>query len=289
MCTTCGCGEGNLYIEGDEHNPHSAFRGAPFAPAARSGLTITGMKTAFSPTQTDSGDLHYGHGEAGTHAPGMSQRRMLEVEIDVLDKNNQLAARNRARFAARQLLVLNLVSSPGSGKTTLLTETLLRLKGKTACAVIEGDQQTVNDAARIRATGTPAIQVNTGKGCHLDAQMIADAAPRLPLDDGGILFIENVGNLVCPASFDLGERHKVAVLSVTEGEDKPLKYPHMFAAASLMLLNKIDLLPYLNFDVERCLEAARAVNPQIEVILISATSGEGMDSWLAWLEAQQCA
>lgn len=289
MCTTCGCGEGNLYIEGDEHNPHSAFRGAPFAPAARPGLTITGMKTAFRPTRTDSGDLHYGHGEAGTHAPGMSQRRMLEVEIDVLDKNNQLAARNRARFAARELLVLNLVSSPGSGKTTLLTETLLRLKGKTACAVIEGDQQTVNDAARIRATGTPAIQVNTGKGCHLDAQMIADAAPRLPLDDGGILFIENVGNLVCPASFDLGERHKVAVLSVTEGEDKPLKYPHMFAAASLMLLNKIDLLPYLNFDVERCLEAARAVNPQIEVILISATSGEGMDSWLAWLEAQQCA
>lgn len=289
MCTTCGCGEGNLYIEGDEHNPHSAFRGAPFAPAARSGLTITGMKTAFSPTQTDSGDLHYGHGEAGTHAPGMSQRRMLEVEIDVLDKNNQLAARNRARFAARELLVLNLVSSPGSGKTTLLTETLLRLKGKKACAVIEGDQQTVNDAARIRATGTPAIQVNTGKGCHLDAQMIADAAPRLPLGDGGILFIENVGNLVCPASFDLGERHKVAVLSVTEGEDKPLKYPHMFAAASLMLLNKIDLLPYLNFDVESCIAAARAVNPHIEVILISATSGEGMDSWLSWLEAQQCA
>jgi len=289
MCTTCGCGEGNLYIEGDEHNPHSAFRGAPFAPAARSGLTITGMKTAFSPTQTDSGDLHYGHGEAGTHAPGMSQRRMLEVEIDVLDKNNQLAARNRARFAARELLVLNLVSSPGSGKTTLLTETLLRLKGKKACAVIEGDQQTVNDAARIRATGTPAIQVNTGKGCHLDAQMIADAAPRLPLDDGGILFIENVGNLVCPASFDLGERHKVAVLSVTEGEDKPLKYPHMFAAASLMLLNKIDLLPYLNFDVESCIAAARAVNPHIEVILISATSGEGMDRWLGWLEAQQCA
>lgn len=289
MCTTCGCGEGNLYIEGDEHNPHSAFRGAPFAPAARSGLTITGMKTAFSPTQTDSGDLHYGHGEAGTHAPGMSQRRMLEVEIDVLDKNNQLAARNRARFAARELLVLNLVSSPGSGKTTLLTETLLRLKGKKACAVIEGDQQTVNDAARIRATGTPAIQVNTGKGCHLDAQMIADAAPRLPLDDGGILFIENVGNLVCPASFDLGERHKVAVLSVTEGEDKPLKYPHMFAAASLMLLNKIDLLPYLNFDVESCIAAARAINPHIEVILISATSGEGMDSWLGWLEAQQCA
>ncbi|ANI81595.1 MULTISPECIES: hydrogenase nickel incorporation protein HypB [Kosakonia] len=290
MCTTCGCQDGNLYIEGDEHNPHSAFRSAPFAPAARPALTITRVNTReFTPTQSGNGDLHYGHGEAGTHAPGMSQRRMLEVEIDVLDKNNQIAARNRARFAARQQLVLNLVSSPGSGKTTLLTETLQRLNARVPCAVIEGDQQTVNDAARIRATGTPAIQVNTGKGCHLDAQMIADAAPRLPLDDRGILFIENVGNLVCPAGFDLGERHKVAVLSVTEGEDKPLKYPHMFAAASLMLLNKVDLLPYLNFDVERCIAYAREVNPQIEILLVSATKGDGMDAWLDWLETQRCA
>ena len=290
MCSTCGCGEGNLYIEGDEHRPHSPFRSAPFAPAQRSGQAITGVKTSsFTPARTPEGDLHYGHGVAGTHAPGMSQRRMLEIEVDVLAKNNHLAARNRARFAAKQQLVLNLVSSPGAGKTTLLSETLLRLKGNVPCAVIEGDQQTVNDAARIRATGTPAIQVNTGKGCHLDAQMIADAAPRLPLANGGILFIENVGNLVCPASFDLGERHKVAVLSVTEGEDKPLKYPHMFAAASLMLLNKIDLLPYLHFDVEKCLASARAVNPDIEIIQLSATSGEGMDQWLAWLEAQPCA
>lgn len=290
MCTTCGCAEGNLYIEGDERNPHSLFRSAPFAPAGRPALSITGVRTqAFQPQAADNGDLHYGHGEAGTHAPGMSQRRMLEVEIDVLDKNNQIAARNRARFAAREQLVLNLVSSPGSGKTTLLTETLMRLKDRVSCAVIEGDQQTVNDAARIRATGTPAIQVNTGKGCHLDAQMIADAAPRLPLESNGILFIENVGNLVCPASFDLGERHKVAVLSVTEGEDKPLKYPHMFAAASVMLLNKVDLLPYLNFDVEKCLACAREVNPNIEIILLSATSGEGMESWLNWLEAQRCA
>ena len=214
---------------------------------------------------------------------------MLEVEIDVLDKNNRLAERNRARFAARQHLVLNLVSSPGSGKTTLLTETLMKLKDSVPCAVIEGDQQTVNDAARIRATGTPAIQVNTGKGCHLDAQMIADAAPRLPLEDNGILFIENVGNLVCPASFDLGERHKVAVLSVTEGEDKPLKYPHMFAASRLMILNKIDLLPYVTFDVEVCIANARQVNPDIEVIQLSATTGEGMARWLAWLEQQRCA
>lgn len=294
MCTTCGCGEGNRYIEGDEHNPHSPFRSAPFAASASVAhkLSITGLApetTHFAPDELTGGDLHYGHGEAGSHAPGQSQRRMLEVEIDVLDKNNQLARQNRTWFAKQQQLVLNLVSSPGSGKTTLLTETLKRLQGRVPCAVIEGDQQTVNDAARIRETGTPAIQVNTGKGCHLDAQMIHDAMHRLPLDNHGILFIENVGNLVCPASFDLGERHKVAVLSVTEGEDKPLKYPHMFAAASLMILNKVDLLPYLDFDVEKCLTYAREVNPGIEIISLSATKGDGMETWLNWLEAQQCA
>lgn len=287
MCSTCGCGEGNLYIEGDERNPHSGFRSAPFSPASRPVLQITGVK--FAPTADEQGDLHYGHGAAGTHAPGITQRKMLEIELNVLDKNNQLAAHNREQFAKQNQLVLNLVSSPGSGKTTLLTETLKRLNGDVPCAVIEGDQQTVNDAARIRATGTPAIQVNTGKGCHLDAQMIRDAMLRLPLERDGVLFIENVGNLVCPASFDLGERHKVAVLSVTEGEDKPLKYPHMFAAASLMLLNKIDLLPYLQFDVEKCMAYAREVNPDIKIILVSATSGEGMNDWLAWLEAERCA
>lgn len=290
MCTTCGCDQGNLYIEGDEHNPHSAFRSAPFAPAHRPALRITRVDAqAFTPKEPLAGQLDYGHGEAGTHAPGLSQRKMVEIEMDVLGKNNDLARRNRALFSARNQLALNLVSSPGSGKTTLLTETLKRLQQRVPCAVIEGDQQTVNDAERIRATGTPAIQVNTGKGCHLDAQMIADAMARLPLEDGGIMFIENVGNLVCPASFDLGERHKVAVLSVTEGEDKPLKYPHMFAAASLMLLNKVDLLPYLNFDVEKCLAAAREVNPEIAILLVSATRGDGMDAWLDWLEAQRCA
>jgi len=191
--------------------------------------------------------------------------------------------------AVRDHQVVIVAGETGSGKTTLLTETLTRLQQRVPCAVIEGDQQTVNDAERIRATGTPAIQVNTGKGCHLDAQMISDAMQRLPLDEGGIMFIENVGNLVCPASFDLGERHKVAVLSVTEGEDKPLKYPHMFAAASIMLLNKVDLLPYLNFDVEKCLAAAREVNPDIAILLVSATRGDGMDAWLDWLEAQRCA
>ncbi len=234
-------------------------------------------------------DLDYGHGEAGTHAPGISQKRMLQIEMDVLGKNNHLAAHNREDFNAKNILALNLVSSPGSGKTTLLTETLLCLRDKVSCAVVEGDQQTTNDAQRIRETGVPAIQVNTGKGCHLDAQMVHDAMDRLNLADNSLLFIENVGNLVCPASFDLGERHKVAVLSVTEGEDKPLKYPHMFAAADIMILNKIDLLPYLHFDVEVCIANAKRVNPNIQVIQLSATSGEGMDAWLAWLETQLCA
>jgi len=242
----------------------------------------------FTPEQQDN-DLHYGKGEAGSHAPGMTQRRMLQIEQDVLGKNNHLAEHNREHFTQQHIAALNLVSSPGSGKTTLLTETLKRIADQYSCAVIEGDQQTTNDAERIRATGVPAIQVNTGKGCHLDAQMVHDAMHRLNLPDRSLLFIENVGNLVCPASFDLGERHKVAVLSVTEGEDKPLKYPHMFAASSLMIINKIDLLPYLHFDVEACIANAKRVNPQITVIQLSATSGEGMDAWLAWLETNVCA
>ncbi|WP_324039454.1 hydrogenase nickel incorporation protein HypB [Aeromonas dhakensis] len=228
-------------------------------------------------------DLHYGKGEAGLSVPGMGQRQLIAIEMDVLAKNNALAAHNREHFEAANQLVLNLVSSPGSGKTTLLCETLRRLEGQRPCAVIEGDQQTSSDADRIRATGVPAVQINTGKGCHLDAKMVHDACHQLPANPGGILFIENVGNLVCPASFDLGEKYKVAILSVTEGEEKPLKYPDMFAAAQLMVINKIDLLPYVSFDVARCIENAKRVNPYIQVIQVSATTGEGMDAWLNWL------
>ena len=173
------------------------------------------------------------------------KKRLLKIEQDVLGKNNQLADQNRAFFAKQHILALNLVSSPGSGKTTLLTTTLNALKNDRTCYVIEGDQQTENDADRIRATGVPAIQVNTGKGCHLDAQMISEAMVKLRPQADSIMFIENVGNLVCPSEFDLGEKAKVVILSVTEGEDKPLKYPHMFAASNLMILNKVDLLPYL--------------------------------------------
>ncbi|WP_434668424.1 hydrogenase nickel incorporation protein HypB [Aeromonas sp. NJAU223] len=227
--------------------------------------------------------MHYGRGEAGLSVPGMGQRQLIAIEMDVLAKNNALAAHNREHFEAANQLVLNLVSSPGSGKTTLLCETLSLLSGKRHCAVIEGDQQTSSDADRIRATGVPAVQINTGKGCHLDARMVHDACHQLPVSEGGILFIENVGNLVCPASFDLGEKYKVAILSVTEGEEKPLKYPDMFAAAQLMIINKTDLLPYVSFDLARCIENAKRVNPYIQVIQLSATTGEGMDAWLGWL------
>lgn len=219
--------------------------------------------------------------------PDNAVTRIARVERDILAKNDELASANRAMFAALGILALNLVSSPGSGKTTLLVKTLQALKGRVPLAVIEGDQQTDNDAERIRSTGVEAIQINTGKGCHLDARMIGHALGEMRLPEKGILFIENVGNLVCPAAFDLGEAAKVVVLSVTEGEDKPLKYPDMFRAAKLMLLNKCDLLPYLAFDVALAEEYARRVNPAIRIIRISATSGEGMTEWLAWLAAEQ--
>ena len=229
------------------------------------------------------GGLHFGLGAAGLHVPGMSQSRLVQVERDILSKNDAYAGNNRGMLAARGILALNLVSSPGSGKTTLLTRTIERLKGEVPISVIEGDQETSFDADRIRETGVPAIQINTGKGCHLDARMVGDAMKRLNPQENSLLLIENVGNLVCPASFDLGEACKVAILSVTEGEDKPLKYRDMFQAASVMLLNKIDLLPYLEFDIEKCLDYARRVNPDIHVIRLSAKSGEGLAEWTGWI------
>ncbi len=212
---------------------------------------------------------------------------MVQIEQDILAKNDAYAADNRRFFNERGILALNLVSSPGSGKTSLLTRTIGDLAAELSMTVIEGDQQTANDAERIRATGVRAVQVNTGKGCHLDGHMIGHALETLAPEEGGVLFIENVGNLVCPAAFDLGEAHKVAILSVTEGEDKPIKYPDMFHAADLMLLNKIDLLPHLNFDVDKCIEYAKRVNPNIKVLQVSATSGEGMQEWYRWIKLTQ--
>lgn len=232
-----------------------------------------------------------GAGPAGVSVPGLSQGRLISIEQDILAKNDAFAAANRQLFAAKGVFALNLMSSPGAGKTTLLVRTLTALQeqGKLPLAVIEGDQQTSFDADRIRATGVPALQINTGKGCHLDAQMITQAAGRLKLANNSALFIENVGNLVCPAGFDLGEAAKVVVLSVTEGEDKPLKYPNMFAVADLMLVTKADLLPHLTFDVDRMVAYARQIKPGLKVIQLSSVTGEGFAEWLDWINAQVAA
>lgn len=224
------------------------------------------------------------HGPETHHHESAS--RTIRIEEDLLAKNNRLAEGNRQRLAQQGIFTLNLVSSPGSGKTTLLERTLQQLQSKLRFAVLEGDQQTSNDADRIAATGVPVHQINTGTGCHLDAHMVGHGLDHFLLDQLDILMIENVGNLVCPAPFDLGEDHKVVVLSVTEGEDKPLKYPHMFQAASLMLINKTDLLPYLPFELQRCLSYARQINPDMRIIELSCLTGEGLDEWFAWLTQQ---
>lgn len=250
MCGVCGCGSGETKIESAHHHEHS-----------------------------------HEHNAEHSHAAGLSQKRMVQIEQDILSKNNHYAAGNRDYFTEHGILALNLVSSPGSGKTTLLTRTIELLKHDLDITVIEGDQQTARDADRIRETGVKALQINTGKGCHLDAHMVGHAVENLSPTPQSLLFIENVGNLVCPAAFDLGEAHKVAVLSVTEGEDKPIKYPDMFYAADLMILNKIDLLPYVDFDVEQCIRYAKQVNPRIKIVQLSAKTGAGMESWSQWIKA----
>ena len=270
MCLTCGCGEGEVRIDGaPASNDH-----------AHEHVHADGSRHRHEHPHDH--DHMHDAAPAHSHAPGMPPKRMVQIEQDILAKNNAYAARNRQLLSERGIFALNLVSSPGSGKTTLLCKTIALL-GSYPVAVIEGDQQTSQDADRIRATGAQAVQINTGKGCHLDAHMVGHAMAQLTLADDALLLIENVGNLVCPAAFDLGEAHKVVILSVTEGEDKPIKYPDMFRAASLMLLNKIDLLPHLTYDVDAAIGYARRVNPQIKVIQLSASSGEGMGEWLAFL------
>jgi len=259
MCGVCGCGKGERRLEAQVHDH------------------------AHDHAHDHEHPHDHDHGDAVRDDPAQ-RAHLVSVERDILGKNDALAAHNRRHFQSHGVLALNLVSSPGAGKTSLLVESLARLLPGNNVAVIEGDQETSADADRIRATGAPAIQVNTGRGCHLDAAMIDQAFQRLHVHDG-VLFIENVGNLVCPAGFDLGEAHKVVIASVTEGEDKPLKYPNMFAAASLMLVSKVDLLPHLAFDVEKLVENARRVNPAIAVIRVSATTGEGIDRWLRWVSA----
>jgi len=257
MCLTCGCGPSQDHHHDNAHSHnHHHTHDAPLG---------------------------------AVHEHGVDETRAVRIEEDILAENNRFAAANRALFAAHGILALNLVSSPGSGKTTLLTATLEAKRFP--AAVIEGDQQTELDAERVRATGAPVAQINTGRGCHLDAHMVGHALHDLGIGSGncgkGVVFIENVGNLVCPSAFDLGEAAKVVLLSVTEGDDKPLKYPDMFHASRLMLITKSDLSPYVRFDAVRCLENARKVNPDIEVITLSALTGEGMESWFGWLEKQR--
>ncbi len=287
MCIACGCGMPDAqaanagadhrhagHAQHDGHQPHAH----PHGP----------HEHAHEHAQEHAHERH--HHDAGAApaggVPAHGDERLLRVERDLLAKNDGFARANRRRLNGQRIFALNLVSSPGSGKTSLLVRTIDDLKKRFAITVIEGDQQTARDAERIRATGVPAVQVNTGKGCHLDAHMVAHALDELAPAPGGLLFIENVGNLICPALFDLGEAHKVIVLSVTEGEDKPLKYPDMFAAADLMLVNKSDLLPHLEFDLAACLANAIRVNPRLQTLVVSARTGEGMAAFYAWIEAR---
>ncbi len=289
MCGTCGCGQGekrvedlhhhHAYADGDHGHDHTHNHVHDHAQQHEHVHTHEDGTTHSHPHEHD-----HGHDHTPSHEPAPGEPRLLSVERDILARNDAIAAANRHDLQAAKTLALNLVSSPGSGKTALLVETLKRIGDTYPVAVIEGDQETSADADRIRATGAPAIQINTGKGCHLDADLVRTGMSRLGTPAHGILFIENVGNLVCPAGFDLGEAHKVVIVSVTEGEDKPLKYSSMFAASALMVVTKTDLLPHLDFDVDRLIDNARRINPTIGVLKLSAKTGEGMDRWLHWLE-----
>jgi hydrogenase nickel incorporation protein HypB len=248
VCRTCGCGESDVRVE-----------------------VLDGPRVAEP-------DVHpHPH-------PHESQGDVVEIETALLAKNDHLAAHNRAWLAERGIVALNLMSSPGSGKTSLLCRTITELASTRPVAVVEGDQETRLDAERIRGTGAPVVQINTGAGCHLDADMLRRGLDALDPPVGSLLFVENVGNLVCPALFDLGETAKVVVISVTEGDDKPLKYPHMFAAADLVVVNKTDLLPYVDFDVDACATRARSLNPGLRILPLSVRTGDGLDRWYSWLQ-----
>ncbi len=271
MCSTCGCGQPDdivkITVPGEEEKGHSHDHDHPHDH-----------------------DHSHGHNHDHPHDHGHSHDhqndREIKLEQDILYKNNLLAERNRGFLLAKNIMTFNLVSSPGSGKTTLLEKTINMLEGQVPLSIIEGDQQTSNDADRIAVTGVPVVQVNTGKGCHLDAHMVLHAIQKIDPVDNSLLFIENVGNLVCPAMFDLGESSRVVIMSVTEGEDKPIKYPDMFLTSHICLINKIDLLPYIDFDMKKARDYALRVNPDLKIIELSATKGEGMDHWIKWLMQQ---
>ena len=251
MCATCGCGDdgATIALVGDHHHH----------------------------------DHDHDHDHHHEHVPATET---ISLEQKVLAKNDELAEQNRKWLAQRNILAYNVTSSPGAGKTTLLERTIREIQGTRPVSVIEGDQETLLDAERIRATGCRVVQINTGAGCHLDAEMTHRALETLHPEPDSLVFIENVGNLVCPALFDLGEQTKVVVISVTEGADKPLKYPHMFSAAGLVIINKTDLLPYVDFDLDKCVSYAHSINPRVDILPVSATTGEGMPAWYDWIDAR---
>ncbi len=280
MCLTCGCGDednvrvsrvdadGRSHLHDNRHDhdhDHDHDHG---------------------PGHSHEPDHPHDHDPAAQHAGGDARTETLVLGERILAKNDHLAAHNRAWIAARGITALNVMSSPGSGKTSLLERTIAELSGSREICVIEGDQETLVDAQRITAAGARAVQVNTGAGCHLDAPMVRRAIDSLAPSDGALLFIENVGNLVCPALFDIGEQAKVVIISVTEGDDKPLKYPHMFAVADLVIVNKTDLLPYVDFDLDRLEKQARSLKPGVDILAMSVRSGDNVDAWYSWLAAR---
>ena len=273
MCGTCGCGSENngptILKPGehkhvhDEHHHHHARH---------------------SHSQEEHHHDDHSHAHAHDHSHD-HKHKVLEIEQDILQNNQVLAARNRGYFEAKNIFALNLVSSPGSGKTAILERTLADLKEEIPFYVIEGDQQTLNDANRIDALHIPVVQINTGKGCHLESDMVYEAVKKLEIQNDAILMIENVGNLVCPSMFDLGESKRVVIISTTEGEDKPIKYPDMFYTSDICIINKIDLLPYVNIDIQKLKDYALQVNPNLQFFEVSATTGKGMEAWYDWLKS----
>lgn len=310
MCVTCGCSDNSQVtvtsLENDKtshSHTHTLADGTVITHNHSHDLSDTHNETSsphgktshsHSHTEDDGTIITHTHSRSYSHSSietseihAQMHGTTITLEQEILSKNDRIAQKNRHWFQERGILALNLVSSPGAGKTTLLTRTINDLKSKLPISVIEGDQETVNDAEKIRQTGCQVVQINTGTGCHLEAAMVQRGYLELNPPSNSILAIENVGNLVCPALFDLGEKAKVAILSVTEGEDKPLKYPHMFRASQVMILTKIDLLPYVQFDVNRCLEYAKQVNPHIQIFQVSATTGAGLNDWYKWLQNQK--
>lgn len=288
MCTTCGCGDAENEVsilkpgEKIEMHDHSHEHGHEHSHHHHHGHE---HEHGHEHHHHHHGHEHeheheHDHGHSHTH------KTVIELERDILQNNQLVAERNRGYFEAKNIFAINLVSSPGSGKTSILEKTLSDLKEEIDFFVIEGDQQTFNDAQRIDDLNIPVVQINTGKGCHLDSDMVNRAVKKLEPKDHSVLMIENVGNLVCPSMFDLGEDTRVVIISVTEGEDKPIKYPDMFMSSQVCLINKIDLLPYLKFDVEKTKDYARRINPNLQFFEVSATSGEGMQEWYAWLKSK---